>query len=429
MIDLDNLKNVAIIGGGILGTGIAQVALLTGYTKITVVDLNTKILEKSRETIQYRIESLESETKFEEFISVYENATERRKKIDFKQKMSEFKSVGIIAHDIDTKTIMSRLKTETDISRGVIDADFVIEAVPEVLEIKQNVFKQLGKFSPSHTILASNTSTMSISKIAQFSGRPKKVIGMHFHTFFPIFGMLIEITPGKETTDESLEKGIAIAQKFPCLIGERFTVQLKKESPGLIANRIAIAGSLYYSWFVDQALKNGISLKQLEAAGISFEGADFIGLDTIYYSAKYFEENVSSDFAPSKRIEDLVKVGRLGKKVGGGYYEWNEDGPIKSLEPLNQRTTKFFDENYKEEMFLAIRLNEGCRLLEERVVNSYELIDKVILKGTFNKGPFGQGKDRYKELLIKLDDLVKKTGKSYLKSCEMMRSGKFLTLR
>jgi len=429
LVGLKNIKNVAVIGGGIMGSGIAQVALLSGYEKVTVIDLNTEILEKSKELIKFRIESLESEEKFKKFISRYENSSDNRQNIDFKQKLSEFKSVGIFADNVETKTILSRLNTETDISRGVIDADFIIEAVTEVLEVKQKVFKQLGKFSPPHALLASNTSTISITKIAQFSERQEKVIGMHFHTFFPIFGMLIEITPGKKTVDESLKLGYEIAQNFPCLIGDRFTVQLEKESPGFIANRIAMAGSLYYSWFLDEAFKNGISRKQLEAAGISFEGADQIGVDTVYNAAKYFEENVSPDFAPSKRIEDLVKAGRLGTKVGKGYYEWNENGPIKELEPLKESTTKFLMENFNPNTFLAISLNEGCRLLEEGVVNSYKLLDKVILKGTFMPGPFVQGKDKYKELVTTLEELVNKTRKTYLKPCEMMESGKFLELR
>ncbi len=429
MVKGDNVKNVAVIGGGIMGSGIAQVALLSGYEKVTIIDLNTEILEKSRQTIEYRIESLESEEKFKKFISRYENTSEARQNIDFKQKMNEFKSVGVIAHGVDTESIMSRLKTEIDISKGVNDADFLIEAVSEVLDLKQKVFKQLSKYSPPHTLLASNTSTISITKIAKFSERPEKVIGMHFHTFFPIFGMLIELTPGEKTIDKSLKLGYEIAQKFPCLIGDRFTVQLEKESPGFIANRIAMAGSLYYSWFLEEAIKNGITLKQLEAAGISFEGADHIGVDTIYNTAKYFEENVSPDFAPSKRVEDLVKAGRLGIKVGKGYYEWNENGPIKDLEPVEEKTTKYIQENFKPDIFLAISLNEGCRLLEEGVVNSCELLDKVILKGTFMQGPFVRGKDKYKELVAILDEIVKKTGKLYLKPCEMMKSGKFLSYK
>jgi len=412
-----------------MGSGIAQVALLAGYKKVTVIDLNTEILEKSRKTIQDRVESLESERKFKEFLSKSNNATERRNQIDFKQKLSEFKSVGIIANNVNSNTIMTRLKTEIDLSKGVADADFVIEAVPEILEKKQNVFKKLGEYSPNHTIFASNTSTMSITKIAHYSGRPEKVIGMHFHTFFPIFGMLIEITPGKKTSEESLEIGYAVAQKFPCLIGERFTVKLKKETPGFIANRISIPISIYYNWFIDRAIEKGISLEQLDAGGISFEGADSIGIDTVYYSAKYFEKYVSPDFAPNKRITKMVKTGKLGKKVGKGYYEWNENGPIKNLPPLDKKTSEFLDKHLDPEIFSAIKLNEACRLLEEGVVKSYELIDKVVMKGTFIEGPFVKGKKNYKEWTKKLIELARITGKSYLNPCELMKSGRFLSYR
>ncbi len=427
MVDLDKIKNMAVIGGGIMGSGIAQVALLTGYEKVTVVDLNNQILLKSKETIQKRIEALESEKNFEKFLSKSNNSTERRENIDFKKKLSDFKSVGIITNGVNTSTIMGRLKTEKDISKGVADADFIIEAVPEILNIKQTVFKKLGEFSPPHTILASNTSTMSITKIAQFSGRPEKVIGMHFHTFFPIFGMLIEITPGNESSKESLEIGLSIAQKFPSLMGERFTIQLEKESPGLIANRIAITGAIYFSWLINQAIDNGISREQLDAAGFSSEGADAIGIDTVYYSAKYFEDNVSPDFAPSKRIIDLFNAGKLGKKVGRGFYEWNEDGPIKNLPPVEEKTTEFLKDHSDPETISAIKLNEACRLLEEGVVKSYELIDRVIMKGTFIEGPFVKGKEKYKEWAEKLYEFAEITGKSYLKPCDLMESGRFLS--
>ncbi|MFW9874675.1 MAG: 3-hydroxyacyl-CoA dehydrogenase NAD-binding domain-containing protein, partial [Candidatus Thorarchaeota archaeon] len=159
MDDLDRIKNIAIIGGGIMGSGIAQVALLTGYEKVTIVDLKNDILQKSKETIQKRIVALESEENFKKFLLESGNSTERREKINFNKKLTEFKSVGIIANRINKSTIMSRLKTETDISKGVVDADFVIEAVPEILITKQTVFKKLGEFSPPYTVLASNTST------------------------------------------------------------------------------------------------------------------------------------------------------------------------------------------------------------------------------------------------------------------------------
>jgi len=425
MVDIDKIKNIAIVGGGIMGSGIAQVALLTGYEKVAVIDLNAEILEKSKELIQTRIEALESVEKFKEFFASNEMVIN----LDIKKILVSFESVGIVSNKVDTKTIMSRLYTETEISKGVSDTDFVIEAVSEKLDLKQDIFKQLGEFAPPQAVLASNTSSMSITKIAQLSSRPEKVIGMHFHTFFPILGMLIEITPGEKSSEESLEIGRTIAQKFPCLTGKRFTVRLEKETAGLIANRISFPIYLYSNWFVNYAKINGISREQLDAAGFSLEIADRIGLDTVYYIQKYLEKYLSPDFAPREEIAKLVNEGRLGKKVGKGFYDWDENEPIKNLPSLDPKTMEFLGKNFNPEIIEALRLNEGCRLLEEGVVKSYRLIDKVLFKGNFTPGPFKTGKDKYKEWVKLLYTIAEKTGKSYLKPCEMMESGKFLSLR
>jgi len=429
LVTIEDIKNLAIIGGGTLGVGFAQVALLAGYEKVTVIDLDTKILDKTREMIQYRIESLQSEENFNEFLSKSDMPDIFKKSIDIKSVLNNFEYVGIIAHGVDTKTIMSRLNTEVDLSKGVADADFVIEAVPEILELKQDIFKKLGEISLSHSILATNTSAMSITKIAQKCGRPEKVIGMHFHTFFPIFGMLIEISPGDKSSDKALEIGQEIAHKFPCLTGKRFIVQLKKESTGLIGNRISFPEMLYFDWFINYAITNGISLEQLDAAGFSHDLYDQIGLDTVYNILKYLEKNLSPEFAPGERLTNLLKQGRLGKKVGKGYYDWNENVPTKNLPSVDPKTIEFLTKNYDSEIFEALKLNEGCRLLEEGVVDSYKLIDKVIFNGFFIKGPFVQGKKKYMEWSKKLDDLVEKTGLSYFKPCEMMESGRFLSYR
>ncbi len=241
--------------------------------------------------------------------------------------------------------------------------------------------------------------------------------------------MLIEITPGVKSSEESLEIGQLIAQKFPCITGERFTVRLEKETTGLIANRISFPMFLYSNWFTNHAVANGISREQLAAAGFSSEIADHIGLDTIYYIQIYLEEYLSPEFAPSEELTKLVKEGRLGKKVGKGYYDWDENEPIRNLPQLDPKTLEFIGKNFSVETVEALRLNEGCRLLEEGVVKSYELIDKVLFKGNFTPGPFTVGKDKYKEWVKLLYTAAEKSGKSYMKPCEMMESGKFLEYR
>ncbi len=425
MVDIDKIKNIAVIGGGIMGSGIAQVALLSGYEKVTVIDLNSEILEKTKKLILERMELIQSEEKLKEYFA----SNEKLKNVDFKKKLEQFASIGILANGVDTETIMGRLNTDTDISRGIRDANFVIEAVSEKLELKKRIFKQLGEFAPPQAVLASNTSSISITKIAELCNRPEKVIGLHFHTFFPIAGMLIEITPGEKSADDALEIGRMVAQKFPCITGERFTVRLEKEIDGLIGNRISLPILIYMGWLVDTANKNGFTFEELGFLQMLFELADNIGIDTIYNILIYFEKYVSPDFAPAKYMEDLMKSGRLGKKVGKGIYEYNEDGSIINLPSIDQNAFRLLAENLNPEIFPALTFNEACRVLEEGAVKSYELIDKIIFKGTYSPGPFETGKDKYKEWIPLLYKIAEKTGKSYFKPCEMMESGKFLSLK
>ena len=429
MVELDNINKIAIIGGGIMGSGIAQVALLSGYEKVTVIDLDEGILRKSRDLIQERIESLESEENYKKYLTVNNVTDMVQTTVAIRNKLDKFEAVGILANNVPTETIMSRLKTETDISKGVSDADFVIEAVSENLELKQGIFKELGEYSPPNAILASNTSSMSITKIGKHSGRPEKVIGMHFHTFYPILGMVIEITPGAQSSEESLKVGQAIAEKFPCIIGEKLTVQLEKETAGLIANRISLPGHVYLDWLIDYAIDTGFSFEQLGALNLLFGIEDAIGIDTIYNILKYFEEYVSPDFAPGKFFTKLVTTGRFGRKVGKGYLVYNENGLVVKLPSEDEKATEFLMSYLDEEIFKALRLNEACRLLEEGVVKSGRLIDKVMLKGFYVPGVIRSGKRKFQELTKKLYELAEKTGKSYFKPCKMMESGDFLSYK
>jgi 3-hydroxyacyl-CoA dehydrogenase len=412
-----------------MGSGIAQVALLSGYEKVTVIDLDEGILRKSRELIRERIESLESEENYKKFLTVNNVTDLVQKSVVIRNKLDKFEAVGILANNVPTETIMSRLKTETDISKGVADADFVIEAVSENLELKQSIFKDLGEFSPPNTILASNTSSMSITKIGQYSGRPEKVIGMHFHTFFPILGMVIEITPGVQSSDESLRIGYAIAEKFPCLTGDKLTVQLEKETAGLIANRISLPGHVYLDWLIDYAIDTGFSFEQLSVLNMLFGIEDAIGLDTIYNILKYFEEYVSPDFAPGQFFTKLVTSGRFGTKVGKGYLDYNENGSIKKAPLEDEKAAEFLMPYLDEVIFKALRLNEACRLLEEGVVKNWRLIDKVMLKGFYAPGVVKSGKRKYQEFTKRLYKLAEKTGKNYFKPCKMMESGDFIPLK
>lgn len=408
MVDISNIKNIAVIGAGVQGHAIAQIALMGGYEKVII---NSRSMNSIERAVNQIINSK----------SVGLKACE---------------SKGLIREG-SSEILMERLFKEPDLEKAVADADYVIEAVPEILKIKQEIFEKLGKYTPEHTILATDTSMMSISKIGEASGRPENVIGMHF--FSPIGSKLVEITRGNKSSDEAMDIGVVVAQKLPCLTGERLVVRLEKESPGFIANRVIGTGEIYFKWVVGEARKRGISYEQIDADIIDLMpmGAclmcDIMGLDTVYNGMKYLSEYLSPDFAPSGVFKELVDQGNFGKKTGKGFYDWSKG------KPKIDRSKKAG--LMKIEMLLAVHLNEGCKLLEEGIAKGYQIIDDAVYAGFRIPGPFltrlGRLKrfiffsvlKRYKKLSKMLGEFATKEGIDFLKPCNFMKSGKFLKMR
>ncbi len=393
MVDINNIKSISVIGAGTMGHEIAQVALMGGFKPVFLNDLSNKILEKAERKIENGLKRLEAK--------------------------------GRLREGFTASRLMKNLIIELDLKKAVSNADFIIEAIPEFMQIKQQLFEKLGKFAPEHTILATNTSTMSITEIASKSKRSAKVIGCHFFT--PIVVLrLIEIIKGKETSEETVEITVKVCQRFPALKGKRFLPILEKESPGFIVNRLIIGTSAYLNWLLDYAMENNIPLEQIDAdikhlmeIG-PFAKWDYLGLDVIYNVLNYFKDVLSDDFTPGKILTKLVNNRQLGRKTGKGLFKWKEGKPLLSKEKkagvLNP------------ELFMAIQLNEGCKLLEAGIVSGYKIIDETMLAGMDFPGPFGAGKRNYKNWTNLLENFVEKSGLTYLRPCELMKSGKFIQL-
>jgi len=396
---IDHVNNVAVIGAGVQGHSIAQIALMAGFKKVFLNDISLDMIEKAANQIEndknYGLRFLESNGKLED---------------------------GITAD-----ALMKNLYKEVDLSKAVAEADLVIECVPEIMRIKQEIFEKLGKYTPEHTILATNTSSMSITKIGEKSGKLDKVIGMHFFPP-PIENKLIEVIKGNNATDDALDMGVIVAQKLPSLEGKRLVIKLEKESPAYVANRVVTAGVIYINWIVDRAVEKNISFEQIDADILEMSplGAclfiDIIGLDTVFHIMTYLAETISPDFAPGKILTELVKNGNFGKKTGKGFYEWSE-----KQAPEIDKTNKAGMLDI--ETSIAIMLNEGCRVLEEGIVKGYKTIDNAVSAGFHLPGPFITGKKKYDEYSKLLEVVANKTGKSYFKPCNLMKSGEFLKMR
>ena len=390
MVDLSNFRVFSVVGAGTMGREIAQVAIMSNqFEKVNLWSRTQKTLDIAANFIKNGLEKLETK--------------------------------GLLGEN-SAKTLIEKLVIENDFEK-VSKADFIVESVPEFMDLKQSVFKKLGNFAPEHTILATNTSTMSITEIASSSGRPDKVVGMHFFIPIPVLE-LIELTKGKKTSDETFEISAAIGESLPCIRGKKYIARIEKESPGFIVNRLTIASGAYVDWLTDVAMEQGIQWKDLNEDLVipnqmgMLAKRDYLGLDVINNTNKYFVEKVSPDFASGKALTKLVNEGNLGRKTRKGYLKWSEDG-----KPITYGAKKANIGNL--DCCMALQMNEGCRLLEEGIVASYETIDKTIVAGMRTPGPFESGIDKYKEWCNLLDDFADNSGKNYFRPTELMRSGDF----
>jgi len=364
-----------------MGREIAQVALMSNiFNKVCINDTNENALKNAKTYILNGLNKLESK--------------------------------GLLAHGLTTNELIKKLIIDKNLISSVKDADIIVEAIPEIMELKQELFEELGQYAPEHALLATNTSTMSITKIAKASKRPERVVGMHFFTPIPLL-RLIEVIKGEKTSQEAFDLGVAIGQRLPALKGKRYIAKIEKESPGFIVNRLTIPTTLLFNWILDMATDKGIPYEKIDNDFVSPPGLgplakwDFLGLDVIC--------------DVGKTLTNLLKEGNLGRKTGEGIYEWVEGKPNRKT---NEKAGLFNPEQY-----YAIQLNEGCRLLEEKIVSGYKIIDDTMLAGMDMPGPFGAGKRNYEKWSLMLEELAEMTQINYFKPCEMMKSGAFLKLR
>lgn len=378
-----------------MGREIAQVALMSNiFNKVYINDTNDTALKNAKIYILNGLNKLESK--------------------------------GLLAHGLTTSELMKKLVLDKNLISSIKDADIVVEAIPEIMELKQELFEELGQFAPEHALLATNTSTMSITKIAEASKRPGQVIGMHFFTPIPLL-RLIEVIKGEKTSQEAFDLGVAIGQRLPAVKGKRYIAKIEKESPGFIVNRLTIATSLLFNWILDMATDKGIPYEKIDNDFVASPELgplakwDFLGLDIVCDVMNYFVKEMSPEFAPGKTLTNLLKEGNLGRKTGEGIYMWVEGKPIRKT---NEKAGLFNPEQY-----YAIQLNEGCRLLEEKIVSGYKIIDDTMLAGMDMPGPFGAGKKNYEKWSLMLEELSEMTHIHYFKPCDMMKSGAFLKLR
>ncbi|TAF31398.1 MAG: 3-hydroxybutyryl-CoA dehydrogenase [Cytophagales bacterium] len=281
------MKNISIIGSGTMGNGIAHVFAQTGY-QVQLVDISAPALEKALSNIS--------------------------------KNMDRQVAKGSLS-EADKAAAMGRISTFTAIEEGVKQADLVVEAVSENINVKLDIFKKLDENAPSHAILASNTSSISITSIARATKRPAQVIGMHFMNPVPVM-KLIEVIRGYSTSDEVCKMVMDVSRKLG-----KSPVEVN-DYPGFVANRILMPmiNEAIYTLYegvagveeIDTVMKLGMA----HPMG-PLQLADFIGLDVCKWIMDVLYEGFGNPkYAPCPLLNNMVSAGHLGAKTGNGFYTY-----------------------------------------------------------------------------------------------------------
>ncbi|HEY7354541.1 MAG TPA: 3-hydroxyacyl-CoA dehydrogenase NAD-binding domain-containing protein [Terriglobales bacterium] len=284
---MPEIKTVAVIGAGIMGRGIAHVAALGGYRTV-LEDLIPAALRKAEDDIRRNLD----------------------RAVELKKISAE-----------EASAALNRVEYAGSVEEAAREADLVIEAVPEEMESKIEIFTLLDKICRPGTILASNTSSLSITEIAGVTYRAEKCVGMHF--FNPVHKMrLIEVVRAQETDEETAIAAVAVGQRM----GKEVVVI--KESPGFITSRInALIGNEAFHMLqegiasaedIDKALKLGLN----HPMG-PFELVDLVGLDTRLHILEYLHRTLGEKYRPAALLVEYVNAGRLGRKSGRGVYDYS----------------------------------------------------------------------------------------------------------
>jgi 3-hydroxybutyryl-CoA dehydrogenase len=284
------VRKIAVLGAGLMGHGITQVAAQIGKYEVYMRDVEQCFIDNGINMI--------------------------------KTSLQKFVSKGQITEQQMNETL-ARIHPTLDLKEAVKNADLIIEAVPENVELKKATFKEVDGYAPSHAIIASNTSSISITELASATKRPEKVCGMHFFNP-PQLMKLVEVIRGAKTSDETIQTVLEVAHKM-----EKETVLVKKDCPGFIVNRILIpalneAVALYWEGIadrddIDKAIKLGLNWPMGPLMLL-----DYIGADTTLFIAEVLEREIDEKFHPHPGLKQMVKANMLGRKTGKGFYDWTQ---------------------------------------------------------------------------------------------------------
>ncbi len=285
------VKRVCVLGAGLMGHGIAQVCAQTGKFEVSMRDIEQRFVDNGMNMI--------------------------------KDSLQRFVKKGTIS-EAESKEILNRIHPTLDLKEAVQNVDLVIEAVTENPPIKKAVLAEADKHAPQHAIIASNTSSISITEIGAATKRAEKVCGMHFFNP-PQLMRLIEIVRGLKTSDETVETIKQVSAK----LGKE-SVLVKKDTPGFIVNRILVPALNEAVFLVSEGVADPEDIDKAVTLGLNWPMGplkliDYVGADThLFITDVMVNETGDPKFRPSNLLKQMVRANLLGRKTGKGFYDWPE---------------------------------------------------------------------------------------------------------
>jgi enoyl-CoA hydratase/3-hydroxyacyl-CoA dehydrogenase len=366
-MDIDDIETIAVLGAGNMGHGIAEVAALAGYD-VNMRDIKDEFVQNGYDQIEWSLGKLAEK--------------------------------GQISED-EADATLGRITPLVDFEQAASDADVVIEAVPEQMEIKKDVYQELEEYAPDRAIFATNTSSLSVTELSEVTERPEQFCGMHFFNP-PVRMALVEVISGAHSSDETLDTVEALAEDF-----EKSPVRVRKDSPGFIVNRVLVPQMNEACWVVHDDVATVAEVDSTTSFELgmpmgAFELGDQVGHDVTLHVLEYMHEVLGDAYEPCPLLESKVDAEELGRKTGKGFYDYENGGVEIPSDEIREDVA---------DRLLAVMANEVGKLVENDVAPVGDIDEAMGLGAGFPEGPARMADEHGLDTLVEtLDDLHEETG-------------------